>query len=171
MIFAVGTPDVPHSRDRDYSTWNLPDGVTVRLGKSWILDIAYSYDGSRLAVGSGIGVWVYNALTGAEVDLLTGHTVIRSVAFNPDGSTLAGGGWDGTIHLWDANTGQHLNTLTGHRSAVRSIAFNPDGSTLASGSQGGTIHLWDATTGQHLRVLTALDVFGNAEIWFNRICQ
>ena len=165
VIFTVGTPDTPRSRDGDYWTWHLPDGVTARLGKGWILDIAYSDDGARLAVGSGIGVWIYNALTGAEVDLLTEHTsVIRSVAFNPDGSTLAGGSWDGTIHLWDATTGQHLNTLTGHRSAVRSVAFNPDGSTLASGSQGGTIRLWDATTGQHLRVLTALDVFGNAEI-------
>ncbi len=164
VIFTVGTPDVPHSRDRDYWTWHLPNGVTARLGKGWILDIAYSDDGTRLAVGSGIGVWVYNALTGAEIDLLTGHTsAVRSVAFNPDGSTLAGGGWDGTIHLWDATTGQHLNTLTGHRSAVRSVAFSRNG-TLASGSQGGTIHLWDATTGQHLRVLTTLDVFGNAEI-------
>ena len=165
VIFIVGTPDTPRSRDGDYWTWHLPDGVTARLGKSWILDIAYSHDGTRLAVGSGIGVWVYNARTGAEINLLTGHTsVIRSVAFNPDGSTLAGGGWDGTIHLWNATTGQHLNTLTGHRSAVRSVAFNPDGSTLASGSQGGTIRLWDANTGQHLRGLTALDVFGNTEI-------
>ncbi len=164
VIFTVGAPDTPRSRDGDYWTWHLPDGVTARLGKGWILDIAYSDDGTRLAVGSGIGVWVYNALTGAETDLLTGHTsVIRSVAFNPDGSTLAGGGWDGTIHLWNVDTGQHLNTLTGHRSAVRSVAFNPDGGTLASGSQGGTIRLWDATTGQHLRGLTALDVFGNTE--------
>ncbi len=165
VIFTVGTPDVPRSRDGDYWTWHLPDGVTARLGKGWILDIAYSDDGTQLAVGSGIGVWVYNARTGAEIDLLTGHaSAVRSVAFNPDGRTLAGGGWDGTIHLWDATTGQHLNALTGHRSAVRSIAFSRNGSTLASGSQGGTIHLWDATTGQHLRVLTALDVFGNAEI-------
>ena len=165
VIFTAGTPDVPRSRDGDYWTWHLPNGVTARLGKGWILDIAYSDDGTQLAVGSGIGVWVYNALTGTEIDLLTGHaSAVRSVAYNPDGSTLAGGGWDGTIHLWDATTGQHLNALTGHRSAVRSVAFSRNGSTLASGSQGGTIHLWDATTGQHLRVLTPLDVFGRAEI-------
>ena len=155
---------VQNNYAQDHTRWSLPDGATARLGKGWILDIAYSNDGTRLAVGSGIGVWVYNAFTGAEIDLLTGHTsVIRSVAFSRNGSTLAGGGWDGTIHLWDATTGQHRNKLTGHRSAVRSVAFSRNG-TLASGSQGGTIHLWDATTGQHLRVLTPLDVFGNAEI-------
>ena len=120
VIFTAGTPDVPRSRDGDYWTWHLPDGAIARLGKGWISDIAYSNDGTRLAVGSGIGVWVYNALTGAEIDLLTGHTsAVLSVAFNPDGSTLAGGGWDGTIHLWDATTRQHRNMLTGHTSCCQ----------------------------------------------------
>ncbi|MYF91008.1 MAG: T9SS type A sorting domain-containing protein [Gemmatimonadetes bacterium] len=163
VIFTAGTPDVPRSRDGDYWTWHLPDGAITRLGKGWILDIAYSADGTRLAVGSSVGVWVYNALTGAEIDFLTGHTSeVRSVAFNPDGSTLASGSWDRTIRLWNADTGQHLNTLTEHRSAVNSIAFNPDGSTLASGSGSSgasllsflnpnlNLGLWDANTGQHL---------------------
>ena len=159
MTFSVGTPDTPRSRDGDYRTWNLPDGVTARLGKGWILDIAYSDDGARLAVGSSIGVWVYNARTGIEVDFLTGHTSeVRNVAFNPDGSTLASGDWDGIIHLWNATTGQHLHRLTGHTSAVNSIAFSRNG-TLASGSW-GIIRLWDAATGQHLRGLTPEDVFG-----------
>ena len=154
VIFTAGTPDVPRSRDGDYWTWNLPDGAIARLGKGWILDIAYSADGTRLAVGSSVGVWVYNVFTGAELDFLTGHTSeVRSVAFNPDGSTLASGSWDHTIRLWNADTGQHLNTLTEHQSAVNSIEFNPDGSTLASGSWDGTIHLWNADTGQHLKEL------------------
>ena len=161
-IFTVGTPDA-RRREGDYWTWHLPDGAIARLGKGWLSDIAYSHDGTQLVVGSGIGVWVYNALTGAEIDLLTGHTsAVRSVAYNPDGSTLAGGGWDGKLHLWDATTRQHRNMLTGHTSVVNSIAFSRNG-MLASGSL-GLIHLWDATTGQHLRVLNVLDVFGRAEI-------
>ena len=164
VIFSVGTPADARSRAGDYRTWHLPNGVIARLSKGGILDIAYSADGTRLAVGSSIGVWVYNALTGAELDFLTGHTSeVLSVAFNPDGSTLASGSQGGTIRLWNATTGQHLNTLTGHQSAVNSIAFNPDGSTLASGSQGGTIRLWNATTGQHLRELTTQDLFRNAD--------
>ena len=165
VIFSAGTPDIQRSMDGDYWTWHVPDGAIARLGKGWILDIAYSADGTRLAVGSSIGVWVYNALTGAEIDLLKGHTdAVRSVAFNPNGSTLASGSGDGTIRLWDATTGQHHYTLTGHTSEVRSVAFNPDGRTLASGSGGGTISLWDATTGQHLNAITTQDVFGHGEL-------
>ena len=164
VIFSAGTPDVPRNMDGDYWTWHVPDGAIARLGKGGILDIAYSADGTRLAVGSSIGVWVYNALTGEEIDFLAEHTSeVRSVAFNPDGSTLASGSQGGTIHLWDATTGQHQHALTGHRSAINSVAFNPDGSTLASGSQGGTTRLWDATTGQHLKGLATQDNFGDQE--------
>ena len=156
---------MPRSMDGDYWRWHVPDGVIARLGKGWILDIAYSADGTQLAVGSSIGVWVYNALTGDEIDFLTEHTSeVRSVAFNPDGSTLVSGSQGSTIHLWDATTRQHQHTLTEHTSAVNSVAFNPDGSTLASGSQGGIIRLWDADTGQHLKGLTTQDVFGKVEI-------
>ena len=58
--------------------------------------------GSRLAVASSIGVWIYDANTGDEVALLTGHaSIVRAVAFSPDGNTLASGSLDGTILLWD----------------------------------------------------------------------
>ncbi len=83
---------------------------------------------------------------------LRGHTNwVWSVAFSPDGKTLASGGADGTIILWDVATGQPSGPpLTGHSDWVRSIAFSPDGGTLASGSADGTLILWDATTGQPL---------------------
>ena len=137
----------------------MPEGATARLGKGSISDIAYSPDGARLAVASTIGVWIYDAHTGAEIALLTGHTRdwSQSVAFSPDGGTLAGasGSWDGTIHLWDAVTGEHGQTLEGHTGNVTFIAFSPDGGTLAgaSGSWDGTIHLWDAVTGEHGQTL------------------
>ena len=56
----------------------------------------------------------------------------------PDGLTLASGsidpiGGDNTVHLWDAVTGTHMQTLKGHAISVLSIAFSPDGGTLASG--------------------------------------
>ena len=85
---------------------------------------------------------------------------VWSVAFSPDGRTLASGSLDDTIRLWDAVTGAHQRTLTGHTSSMSySVAFSPDGRTLASGSgdwsdDDNTIRLWDAVTGAPQRTLT-----------------
>ncbi|MYE88564.1 T9SS type A sorting domain-containing protein, partial [Candidatus Poribacteria bacterium] len=57
--------------------------------------------------------------------------------------TLASGSTDRTIRLWDAVTGAHRRTLTGHTSSVISVAFSPDGITLASGCLDGTVLLWE----------------------------
>ena len=77
-----------------------------------------------------------------------------NVAFSPDSRTLASGSLDGTIRLWDANTGRQTQTLTGHTEWVFSVAFSPDGRTLASGNGDGTIRLWDTITGRPKRTLT-----------------
>ena len=123
---------------QDYTTWSLPDGAAARLGKGEITgNIAFSPAGTRLAVASSIGIWIYDVRPGKvkELDLFTGHTgEVTALAFSPDGATIASANWDGTLYLWNAVTGEQLFTLEGHKGGVRSIAFSPDGKTIASGS-------------------------------------
>jgi len=104
-----------------------------------------------------------NATVNASIDLETGALIlaghsdrVNSVAFSPDGRTLASGsgskmdiaydvkdpGWpatDNAIKLWDVASGTEIRTLTGHSDRVNSVVFSPDGSTLASGSGSNTI--------------------------------
>ena len=74
---------------QDYTQWSLPEGATARLGKGSINEIQYSPDGTRLAIASSIGIWLYDAQTYQEMALLTGHTRwVNSVSFSPDGTHL-----------------------------------------------------------------------------------
>ncbi|MBD1214582.1 MAG: hypothetical protein H9534_17995 [Dolichospermum circinale Clear-D4] len=96
-----------------------------------------------------------NQLIGNLLQTLKGHSfVVSSVAYSPDGQTLASGSWDRTIKLWDVNTGNLLQTLEGHSSFVYSVAYSPDGQTLASRSDDKTIKLWNVKTGNLLQTFT-----------------
>ncbi|MFM6642637.1 MAG: protein kinase domain-containing protein, partial [Microcystis panniformis] len=84
---------------------------------------------------------------------LKGHSNwVWSVAYSPDGQTVASGSEDKTIKLWNVKTGNLLQTLIGHSYTV-SVAYSPDGQTLASGSF-DNIELWDVKTGNLLQTLT-----------------
>ena len=83
------------SDSKDLSTWHLPRGATLRMGKGRIggsdRAVAFSPDGKLLAVASGTGVWLYTVENLEAVALLPSGRV-NSISFSSDGATLASGG-------------------------------------------------------------------------------
>ena len=65
------------------------------------------------------------------------------MTYSPDGKTLATASPESMVHIWDADTGALLKTLTGHTKPVSKAAYSPDGKTLATVSRDGTVLLWD----------------------------
>ncbi|GIL56287.1 hypothetical protein Vafri_11626 [Volvox africanus] len=91
---------------------------------------------------------------------MDGHSSeVRSVAWCPDGKTLASGSIDMTIRLWDTSRGNCAAVLRGHCGCVFSVAFSPDGLTLASGGRDKNVRLWDVSAGGEL--ITVLQVGQN----------
>jgi TonB family protein len=83
------------------------------------------------------------------------HTdVVTSIAFSPDGRTLASSSLDKQIILWNAVTGVPGAALTGQSSYVYAVAFSPDGKILASASADGTIKLWNTASRSESGTLT-----------------
>ena len=89
-----------------------------------------------------------------ELKTFRGHTQgIWSVDFSPDGLTLASGGSDRYVRIWDIETGRLLRSLRGHTQDIRQVVFSPDGQILATGSEDRTIRLWNPNTGETTRLL------------------
>ncbi|HDL85459.1 MAG TPA: hypothetical protein ENH11_03900, partial [Candidatus Acetothermia bacterium] len=134
---------------------SLPDGATAQLGLGLTTDVQFSPDGKYLAVATSIGIELRRSDTLELTRFLTNHTgVVLSVAFSPDGRTLASGSWNKAIKLWDVATGTLQCTFTSHTRPVYSVAFSPDGRTLVSGSKDDTIKLWNVATGTLQRTFT-----------------
>ncbi|MYG00053.1 sigma-70 family RNA polymerase sigma factor, partial [Candidatus Poribacteria bacterium] len=140
--------------DREYTQWELPKAAKARLGKGGINVLQYSPDGSKLAVGSNIGVWIYDVKTGKEVTMFPG--ACKSLAFSPDGRFLANGGgmfWGkgkfsgNEVKLYDVVTGQTVS-LAQVIPPSPALHFSLDSKTLYSVRDWGeTIGIIDVETG------------------------
>jgi WD40 repeat protein/serine/threonine protein kinase len=87
---------------------------------------------------------------------LVGHRgPVQTLAFSPDGKTLASGGQDNQAMVWDVAQGSLLKTLRGHASYVRGCAFSPDGELLLTAGRDAQIKLWRPATYADARELAA----------------
>ncbi|MDH3459812.1 MAG: hypothetical protein OEM00_02330 [Burkholderiaceae bacterium] len=118
-----------------------------------VTDIAFSADGKLLAAALGDTVLLFDASRRAPLSLrLTGHRGnVLSIAFSPDGRTIAAAGLDQEISLWDVAKGTRLAVLkTKQQGSVASIAFSPNGKLLASGGIDKQVTLWDVNSRKQL---------------------
>ena len=123
---------------KDYTQWALPKEAKARLGKGGINAMQFSPDGAQIAVGSNIGVWLYDVETGKEISLFAG--MCQSLAFSPDGRYLANGGGRYTtdeIQVWDTTTGHKVSLIDVPTSAA-ALQFSSDSKRLISVS---SLHL------------------------------
>ncbi len=89
----------------------------------------------------------------AQRAVFCGHeSPVKCVTYSPDGRRIVSGSGDGTIHVWDAESGAELSILHGHEGAVTSVTYSPDGQRIASADCQVT-RLWDAETAAELAVL------------------
>jgi WD40 repeat protein len=158
-----------------------------------VTTLAFSPDGRTLASGSRdrtIKLWDMDQARPATVEkgladhgtkgkapVLTGHRDwLTSIAFSPDGHTLASGSLDRTVRLWDITDPSHPTALglplTGHTDAVTAVAFNPDGHTLASVSWDATLRIWDRRTARDsARICNAIGLGLTEQLWNQYIGQ
>ena len=78
---------------------------------------------------------------------------VNCVAISPDSQTLVSGSADGTIKIWNLNTGIKFRTLEGHSDKINCVAIAPDGKTFASGSSDKNIKVWNLHTGKQVHKL------------------
>ena len=125
-------------------------------GTGWPSTTAWSPDGNLLAVGSPLGVYLYNPQTLEQVKFILTDEYIDSLAFSPDGKTLATG--SKRVRLWEVSTGKNLGTLPGSIDGyIATLAYSAGGIWLAAGGPNGgggdppyRLLVWQVDNGQLL---------------------
>jgi len=144
--------------------WDPASGklVSEMIGGAFgIPAIAFTPDGSGLAIANGDIIRIRDVQTGRFVKTLRSAGSLSSLAIAPDGSTLAAGGSNNLLLLWDLPQGEIRFTLVGHQgengrpaALIWRVGFNPGGSLLASASGDRTVRVWDVASGELVATLT-----------------
>jgi len=119
--------------------------------------VAFSPDGRLLALGGQQQVRILDGASGAPIATLSGATeLVRSLAWSPDGSLLAGVGGapssQGEILVWHTTDWTEASRTTSHRDTIYDVAFSPSGDALVTASYDRLIKSWRVNTAGHLEL-------------------
>jgi guanine nucleotide-binding protein subunit beta-2-like 1 protein len=118
----------------------------------WVTQIATTPEVPNMILSSSrdksIIVWDLkregSEVVGVPKRSLRGHShFVSDVVISSDGQFALSGSWDGTLRLWDINTGESTRRFEGHRSDVLSVAFSADNRQIVSGSRDRSVKLWN----------------------------
>lgn len=139
--------------------WDLDSREMVRRFSGhteYVAQLVFSLDGELLAsCADDKSVRIWRVSDGQELQRITLEWEAYSVAFSPDGLTLATGSRvkNKEVQTWEVSSGRLVRTFRGHGNTVLSVRFSPDGSLLASASMDNSIILWDALSGRQVQKL------------------
>jgi WD40 repeat protein len=178
IVNDTSSPEMQDINPRLWSAVYSPDGLTIATTAGWdnpvepgelvlwdvatgqaravvrqsdtIRTVAFSPDGSRLAIGDFAGyVSFLDPTNGAVVRVLPQQIkLVNSITFTPNGRTLVSGGFDETVRLWDAETGEARQVFALSGQGVVKVAVSPDGQWLAAGTWPGYVHMWRFAKGE-----------------------
>ena len=147
---------ISSSLDGTLRRWDVETGAEINeypAGFS-ILSTTLSPDGKTLAFSLDVPsnvIVLLNVETLEVIRTLLGHSgIVTSVAFSSDGQTLLSGSVDGSIRLWNADSGAEIGRFEGHFGPVYSVAFSPDGVFAISGAGDRSLRAWNIDTGAEI---------------------
>jgi WD40 repeat protein len=151
-MYQMGTR-TPRKREDHVRLWDCGTGKeTGEAGKARMFRAALSPDGKRLAMGfTDIEVW--DVAANKRLQTLSIRTNVCAVALTPDNRKVVGATIDGSLRLWEIESGRELLRFSGHEGIVLRVAVSPNGRFLASAGSDRTVRLWDIESGKELRVL------------------
>ena len=124
--------------------WDWERGEVVQTIGTMSSRAAYDPTGARIAASVAFEgtAEIWNAQTGQRVAALVGPAEITDINYSPDGTTVATGHVDGSVRLWDPESGAEQLVLGGRGAPVGHVVFSADGSTLASVADDGLVRVW-----------------------------